>query len=115
MTENPLAIIVEDDPEQTEIFTQALQMAGFQVKTSHDGQHAVDLLAKTIPYLVVLDLHLPQVTGAKILNQIRADSRLEATKVILATANPRQAEELRYQSDLVLIKPISFTESKIIQ
>lgn len=112
MSENPLAIIIEDDPEQTEIFSQALKLAGFTVESRADGKDALELLTKTIPFLVLLDLYLPQVTGDKILNHIRSDHRLKETRVILATANPRQAEELRYQSDLVLIKPISFSQLK---
>jgi chemosensory pili system protein ChpA (sensor histidine kinase/response regulator) len=114
MTKNPLALIIEDDPEQIEIFSQALRLANFEVVTCADGKEALDQLNQTIPFLVVLDLNLPQVTGDKILSQIRSDQRLAKIRVILATANPRQAEELRDQSDLVLIKPISFTQLKLL-
>jgi DNA-binding response OmpR family regulator len=114
MKNKPLAFVIEDDPEQTEIFSRALQLADYDVQTCVDGKGAQELLAKTIPHLVVLDLNLPQVTGDKILKQIRSDARLENTWVILATANPRQAEELRAESDLVLIKPISFTQLKAL-
>jgi CheY-like chemotaxis protein len=112
MTENPLALIIEDDPEQIEIFSQALLLANYEVEFCADGKDALDHLNQTFPFLVVLDLNLPHVTGDKILTQIRNDPRLVKTRVILATANPRQAEELRDQSDLVLIKPISFTQLK---
>lgn len=114
MTENPLALIIEDDPEQIEIFSQALHLANFEVVTCSDGKEALDQLNQTIPFLVVLDLNLPHVTGDKILSQIRNDQRLAKIRVILATANPRHAEELRDQSDLVLIKPISFNQLKLL-
>jgi CheY-like chemotaxis protein len=57
---------------------------------------------------VVLDLHLPHLSGRDILDEIRHDERLTSTRVIVATADPRMAEILDEQADLVLIKPISF-------
>ena len=63
-----------------------------------------------MPDVVVLDLHLPRVAGMDILHQIRADERLTGTRVIVATAHPRMAESLRDEADLVLLKPISFSQ-----
>jgi CheY-like chemotaxis protein len=59
---------------------------------------------------VVLDLHLPHVSGEDLLAQIRSDDRLAHTRVMLATADPLMAESLRAKADLVLIKPISFSQ-----
>lgn len=110
MREKPLALIVEDDPNQADIFTTALQHADYETTTIRDGQEALDWLASAKPHIVILDLNLPQITGDKILSYIRNDERLAQIRVILATANPRQAETLRDQSDLVLIKPINFAQ-----
>jgi CheY-like chemotaxis protein len=112
MTELPLALIIEDNPAQSEIFTKAVQMAGFEVEAILDGQVALERLAVTIPQIVVLDLHLPHVSGDKILAQIQRDKRLSKTRIILATADPRMADPLREYSDLVLIKPVSFGQLK---
>jgi len=59
---------------------------------------------------VVLDLHIPLASGAEILRQIRADARLDKTRVIVATADSRVPDVLREQADLVLIKPVSFSQ-----
>ena len=107
---NPLALVVEDDTKQATIFAQALNMAQFNTEVVHDGQAALDRLNEIVPALVILDLHLPNHTGDYILKEIRADDRLNATRVILATADPLMAEPLRKQSDLVLLKPISFNQ-----
>ena len=55
-------------------------------------------------------MHLPNVSGDTILHHIRADERLANTRVMLATADAYMAENLRDKSDLVLLKPISFTQ-----
>ncbi|NJN97938.1 MAG: response regulator, partial [Anaerolineales bacterium] len=72
-----------------------------------DGQVALQWLAATIPDVVILDLHLPSVSGAGVLKQIRADQRLTQTMVIIITADLYRAETLRDQADIILIKPIS--------
>jgi DNA-binding response OmpR family regulator len=104
----PLALIIEDDQEQADIFAQALERAEFETEIIYDGTAALERLAAVTPALVVLDLQLPYVLGEDILHRLRADERLARTRVILATADPLRARLLREKSDLILIKPVSF-------
>jgi DNA-binding response OmpR family regulator len=90
------------------MFSEALQKAGFETEIISDGQAAMSRLSEMIPALVVLDLHLPHVSGEDILNYIRSDPRLVKTRVVLASADPRMASFLRAKADLVLVKPISY-------
>jgi DNA-binding response OmpR family regulator len=106
----PLALIIEDDDKLSKIFAGALQQADFAIEVIEDGNTALKRLAETVPAVVVLDLHLPHVSGDKILRKIRADERLAKTRVMLATADALMADSLRNDSDLVLLKPISFTQ-----
>jgi two-component system response regulator AdeR len=105
-----LGLIIEDDDDLSVIFSEALQAAGFKTEIIQTGDQALARLAVTTPDVVVLDLHLPRVAGMDILHQIRADARLAKTRVIVATAHPRMAESLRDEADLVLLKPISFSQ-----
>ena len=110
LEEKPLALIIEDNPEQQNIFSQAIKMAGFSVEVIDDGEKTMQRLAEVTPHLIVLDLHLPTISGDEILRRIRADERLASVSVILATADPLLAETLSAESDLVLLKPISFIQ-----
>lgn len=107
---NPLALVIEDDEVLCEIATRALQMAEYQVETAKDGITAQNRLAEIAPAVVVLDLHLPKVSGMELFHQIRSDSRLADTRVILATADPGNAQKLEQEADIVLIKPYSFIQ-----
>lgn len=107
---NRLALIIEDDPDLAFIFAEALKAAGFEIEIIQDGQLALSRLADTYPAVVVLDLQLPHASGEQILRQIRTDSRLVKTRVIIASANSLMAESLRADADLTLIKPISFSQ-----
>jgi DNA-binding response OmpR family regulator len=114
MVEQKLALVIEDDDRLADIFSKALQTAGFQTQILNDGLKALDALKKVVPSVVALDLHLPMVSGKEILAAIRADARMANTRVILTTADPEMASFLEDQSDLVLIKPISFIQLQIL-
>ena len=106
----PLGLVIEDDEDLSVIFSEALQAAGFKTEIIKSGDKALERLGEVVPQVVVLDLHLPRVAGMDILHRIRADKRLNNTRVIVATAHPRMAESLRDEADLVLLKPISFSQ-----
>ena len=102
----PLAFVIEDDPALSEIFSIALQ-DDFETRTIVDGDAALAQLAQTVPAVIVLDLHLPNISGADVFAKIRADKRFANTRVILSTADAVQAEVLREQADFVLLKPVN--------
>ncbi len=106
----PLALVIEDDPIQAEIFTKALEAADYTVEHIADGDQALAYLQNHAPYLVVLDLHLPGTAGDDILRAIRSNPATAKTRVLLATADPRLAETVQDESDLVLLKPVSYIQ-----
>ncbi|MBI3170845.1 MAG: response regulator [Chloroflexi bacterium] len=107
---NLRALIIEDEADLAEIYTKALQREGFETETIKDGRKAIERLSTVSPNVILLDLHLPQVGGAAILQAIRSDERLKKTPVIVTTADERQAEELEHKADLVLLKPVSLNQ-----
>jgi CheY-like chemotaxis protein len=114
MTKN-LALVIEDDQDLSEIFTRALEQAGFEVETVLDGKAAQERLREeVIPNVIALDLHLPFVDGAALLKQIHADERFAKTRIILTTADAAQAEFLRDKVNIVLVKPIMFSQLRDI-
>lgn len=112
MDKKPLAYIVEDYRDTVTIFQGALEMAGYNVEAAFDGAVAQKRLTEIVPDLIVLDLHIPSVPGDVILRQIRADERLKETRVFLATADANMAAQLRDDAELVLLKPIGFSQLK---
>ena len=89
-----LALIIEDEEDLATIFSEALKAAGFETELIYDGAAAAQRLKEVQPMLVVLDLNLPHVDGNQLLRQIRADRRLDATRVLVATADSGMADIL---------------------
>jgi DNA-binding response OmpR family regulator len=106
----PVALVIEDEKELARFFALALEQAGFAAIVAETGQAANDWLRSVKPRLVLLDLSLPDTSGENLLGFIRLDPRLAKTRVIIASADAQRAEALRSQVNLVLIKPIGFTQ-----
>ncbi len=105
----PLAFIIEDDPQLNEIMSITLQ-ADFDLETCTDGNVAIECLRRIVPQIVVLDLNIPGTPGRDILAYIRSNERFAKTRVILTTADNRQAETLHNDADIILLKPVSPTQ-----
>ncbi len=108
------ALVIEDDADLSDIFSKALQAAGYEVESILDGQVAQDRLKEVVPRVIVLDLHLPRVDGITLLKQIHATDALKDTKIIMTTADNVQAEFYRNQATIVMVKPISFSQLRDI-
>jgi len=76
-------LFVEDDPVVLTLYRNRLQREGFEVLFAEDGEVALNILSRTRPDLVVLDLMLPKVNGVDVLKHIRSEERLKATPVMI--------------------------------
>jgi len=107
-----LAFVIEDHVDVSLLYLRALVEAGFQPVIVRDGQEAMERLAKETPALVILDLHIPKVSGEAILDYVRSQERLEHTKVIVATGDARYNESDYPKADLFLLKPITYSQMR---
>jgi len=112
MSNSPLAIVIEDDPYLSEIYSDTLRSIGISTETFQDGESAMQKLKHVVPDLVILDLNLPKYSGIEIFHDLRKQPQTAGTWVLIVTADPAQAAELskteiEKQNLLVLAKPIS--------
>ncbi|MBP8974014.1 MAG: response regulator [Anaerolineae bacterium] len=64
-------LIVEDDVELGVILRTILARMGFEAWHAADGQQALELYASEKPDLVLLDIALPDITGWRLLEEMR--------------------------------------------
>jgi CheY-like chemotaxis protein/two-component sensor histidine kinase len=64
--------------------------------TAMQGQMGLDMASEHRPDLILLDLHLPDMTGNEVLRRLRQDPRTATIPVVVlsADANPRHVEKL---------------------
>lgn len=77
-------LVVEDDKGIQKYLKELLLDNGFSVKTASDGVTALEVLKKTQPDLVLLDLNLPNLTGESVCLEIRKN--YPTVRVIILTA-----------------------------
>lgn len=103
-------LVVEDAPDIAEIFRVAFEKAQYAVEVVWSGTAAFDWLDEFVPDVVVLDLHLPQVSGLEVLRYIRANERFAHVYLIVTSADPYLANKTLEEADKVLVKPVTYTE-----
>ena len=114
MNTKPLALIIEDNEDQNLVFTNALIQAGYETESISDGATAMKRLTEVVPDIVILDLHIPGINGGLLLREIRNDPRSRNVKVIVVSADAEFAASLQAQVDLVLLKPVGFTQLSLL-
>jgi two-component system response regulator MtrA len=106
----PFALIIDDDRSVAELFQLAMQDAGYQAEILDSGHKAQARLMFTTPDLVVLDLHIPNLSGEIILRQIRGQQRLAHTRVLITSGDGSAVERFKDLADGVLVKPVGYEE-----
>jgi len=80
-------LVVDDDEDARLLMASALKNGGYVVEEASDGHTAMDLLERDRGFsLVVLDLGMPSMTGAEVLERMRSSSDLLAIPVLVRTA-----------------------------
>jgi DNA-binding response OmpR family regulator len=92
MRENPLILIVEDEPRVSRYLRSSLQMSGYDALVAPDGVKALELVQENRPDLVLLDLRLPRMSGLEVLENIR---RSNDVPVIVLTANDAEEDKVK--------------------
>lgn len=107
--DNKLVIIVEDEPDTAEMFAELMRLEGYQIKKAYGGTAAIDLLTKEPPYVVLLDIMMPDVSGLEVLRYMRRDPQLENIPVVVISGRPKPDEiinELETSATVYVMKPI---------
>ena len=80
-------VVVDDDREIQEIVTFVLSRNGFDVVVASNGQQLQDVLATTMPDLIILDVMMPGIDGYQIFASLRENMTTRHIPVIIMTAH----------------------------
>jgi len=110
-------LIVDDDEDIRTAIKAALEDFGVTIKTTGNGNQAVDMIQQEVPDLLVLDQMLPGRSGFLVMEKIRP-MRKETGKppVIMITANPGARHKVYAETlgvDVYINKP--FRMEKLVK
>src|SRR5881296_3357363 len=109
--ETARVLVVDDEPNITELVAMALRYEGFTVKTAATGRGALTAASHFSPSLVILDVMLPDIDGMEVLKRLNSSG----TKVPIIFLTAKDATEdkvhgLTIGGDDYVTKPFSIEE-----
>jgi len=108
-----LILIVEDNEKNRKLVRDVLQHKGYRTIECESGEEGVRLAAEQRPALVLMDIHLPGISGIEALKRLRADPATASIPVMAVTASVMTEDRravIAAGFDAFLGKPISVKE-----
>ena len=81
-----LVLHVEDNEYNRKIIRDLLSKNSYEIVEAHNGEAALDALARQHPDLILMDVQLPKLSGLEVTRRIRADPLLAQIPVIAITS-----------------------------
>lgn len=100
-------LCIDDDPSITDLLDMLLRKRGFEVTVANSGEEGLNLIRKTTPHVVILDLMMPGIDGWQVCKNVRSFSNVPI--LILSALNDAEmiASALDAGADDYLVKPVS--------
>jgi DNA-binding response OmpR family regulator len=103
-------LIAEDDPHITLLIQRKLEMAGYKVRATPDGNEALRMVLDETPRVVLLDIMLPGQTGLSVCRNLKQQLGSKAPPVLIISAKGQESDVdagLAAGADDYIIKPFS--------
>jgi phosphate regulon transcriptional regulator PhoB len=103
-------LVVEDERDIADLVKYHLEKAGLPARIVADGKHALDLISREPPDLVILDLMLPSLDGLEVCRRLRGSPATQGIPVIMLTAKAEEVDRivgLEMGADDYVPKPFS--------
>jgi CheY-like chemotaxis protein len=113
VSETPLILCADDDPDILALLALRLERAGFRVVQAADGEQALALARELHPSVTVLDVMMPRLMGIEVVEALRADPATHDLRVILVSARAQQTDVergLAAGANAYLAKPFQASE-----
>lgn len=103
-------LVIDDEPEITEIVDAFLSEAGYTVEVENSSDGAVDAAKKFKPDVIILDIMMPGADGYDVCRRIKAEPGLTHTPVIFLTGKDKgddMGRSFKVGGDMFIKKPFS--------
>jgi DNA-binding response OmpR family regulator len=100
-------LVVEDDEGTRRLLVKALSREGYDVNALASGEEVADLLQRSRPQLILLDVMLPGIDGLSLLQALRQQTQVPLILVTELDKESDRVRGLRLGADDYIVKPFS--------
>jgi two-component system, OmpR family, alkaline phosphatase synthesis response regulator PhoP len=86
-------IVIDDEPFILMMIEDKLKKANIDVKTLRESIHALEVIKKDKPELIILDWMMPELSGIDLCQMIKADPELQDIPIFMLTAKGQDSDE----------------------
>jgi signal transduction histidine kinase/DNA-binding response OmpR family regulator len=79
-------LVIEDDPDTLEITCNLLVQAGWSVQAAENSMEAIEIIEKSPPMLILLDLMMPEMDGFEVIKKLRYHPQWQLIPIIVITS-----------------------------
>ena len=87
-------LVVDDEADLVETVRFPLEMEGFNVLVSYNGEDALNQARKEKPDLIILDLMLPKLDGYKVCRLLKFDENYKHIPILMLTAKTQEKDKI---------------------
>ena len=84
-TTRNIVLVVDDSPETLRLLTDAIEAAGMTVLVAREGEHALSIVEKVMPDVILMDALMPGMDGFETCRRLKRNSTLAHVPVIFMT------------------------------
>ncbi|MGC6455560.1 MAG: response regulator [Coraliomargaritaceae bacterium] len=106
-------LVVDDEPDVTELLTYKLEQGGYQCQSLNDPLAFVGLARDYRPHLIIMDIMMPELSGLQLCRIARADPALRDVPIIFLTARGEAEDRIKgleFGADDYISKPFNTKE-----
>ena len=86
-------LIADDEMDLVETVRFPLEVEGYHVLVSYNGEDALDQARKENPDLILLDLMLPKLDGYEVCRRLKCDDRCKHIPILMLTAKFQEKDK----------------------
>lgn len=90
----PSILVVDDQPINVQLLKRKLEREGIRVTAAYNGLEALDLVKKSKPDLILLDVMMPDMDGIEVCQRLQANEDTRGIPVIFITARTTKESKL---------------------
>lgn len=101
-------LVVDDQPDVLELLGMILTGEGYEVRSATSAQQAVNIITKSLPDLILLDVMLGETSGTTLLGRLKNSPSTARIPVIMLTAKDKDTDvvvALKLGADDYITKP----------